>query len=231
MNGCFIDRSEYLAHYGVLGMKWGQHLFGKDRSSGSNRSKGSKTKLIAKRPSSYQSTISTAENVKRYVSWDPDSAAKDFKAIVNANQMIGQTANQKDSGSRSKQIWSAIKNSGAKNGTVESDKIIALYIAPWYRGVNAANKVRDKLYDTFDAQNPRDISEKEWSKQEAYITAYERAQSKYISRMTDVLVGTRAECIKRGQSYQREGSTYQRTLNDDVYLLMNTSWYAKGEDD
>lgn len=39
MNGYFVDRSEYLAHYGVLGMKWGQHLFGKDRSSGSSNSR------------------------------------------------------------------------------------------------------------------------------------------------------------------------------------------------
>lgn len=30
---------EYLMHYGRLGMKWGQHIFGKDRSSGTRRAK------------------------------------------------------------------------------------------------------------------------------------------------------------------------------------------------
>lgn len=235
MNGHYngVDNSAYLAHYGVLGMKWGVR---KDRSSGSSRSKQSKKSRTKQKSSDLrtdylQGNVSTAESMKRYVSWDPDSAAKDYKKIVNVNRLVGPIANSKDSGTRSKQIWNAIKNSGAKNATIESDKIIASYIAPWYRGVNAANKVRDKLWDTFDAKNPRDISEKEWSKQEAYITRYEKAQSEYTNRMADVLVGTRAECIKRGQSYQLEGSTYQRTLNDDVRLLMNISWYAKGEDD
>lgn len=30
---------EYLMHYGRLGMRWGQHIFGKDRSSGTRRAK------------------------------------------------------------------------------------------------------------------------------------------------------------------------------------------------
>ena len=41
---------EYLCHYGVLGMKWGQHLFGgsnsNSKSSRSNRSKTTATKAI-----------------------------------------------------------------------------------------------------------------------------------------------------------------------------------------
>lgn len=147
--------------------------------------------------------------------------------------MIGPIAKSKDSEARSKQIWSAIKNSGAKNATIESDKIIASYISPWYRGANAASKVRDKLWDTFDANEttyPRTISDEEWSKQGAYIEAYEKAQLNYANRMADILVGTRDECIKRGQTYKLEGSTHQFTLNEDVSMIMRTSWYAKGED-
>jgi hypothetical protein len=45
-----VDNSAYLAHYGVLGMKWGQHLFGKDRSSrSSNQSNSTSAKSRVKR--------------------------------------------------------------------------------------------------------------------------------------------------------------------------------------
>lgn len=32
-NGMYSDSGEYLQHYGVLGMKWGQHLFGRARDA------------------------------------------------------------------------------------------------------------------------------------------------------------------------------------------------------
>ena len=39
-----VDNSAYLAHYGVLGMKWGQHLFGKDTSGTAKKSSTSQVR-------------------------------------------------------------------------------------------------------------------------------------------------------------------------------------------
>ena len=37
----FVDESDWLAHHGVKGMKWGQHLFGRDRRGSVGRKGGS----------------------------------------------------------------------------------------------------------------------------------------------------------------------------------------------
>lgn len=35
----YYAANDYLAHHGVLGMKWGQHIFGRDQKSGTHQSK------------------------------------------------------------------------------------------------------------------------------------------------------------------------------------------------
>ena len=52
-----VDDSVYLAHYGVLGMKWGQHLFGGSSSSSSRSSRSSYSKTA-----STKTTTSSTKN-------------------------------------------------------------------------------------------------------------------------------------------------------------------------
>lgn len=114
---------------------------------------------------------------------------------------------------------------GAEHGTVESDKIILSYISPYYSGVNAANKVGVKLWDIADID-----SVEQSAKRRLYVDKYDDVIKNNAKPMVDALVGTRDECLKRGQSYQLEGSTYRFTLNDDVCQIMQSARYEKDED-
>lgn len=40
----YYSDNDYLAHHGVLGMKWGQHIFGRDQKSGTHQSKRAQNK-------------------------------------------------------------------------------------------------------------------------------------------------------------------------------------------
>lgn len=40
----YYAANDYLAHHGVLGMKWGQHIFGRDQKSGTHQSKRAQNK-------------------------------------------------------------------------------------------------------------------------------------------------------------------------------------------
>ena len=40
----YYAANNYLAHHGVLGMKWGQHIFGRDQKSGTHKSKRAQNK-------------------------------------------------------------------------------------------------------------------------------------------------------------------------------------------
>ena len=80
-----VDNSAYLAHYGVLGMKWGQHLFGKDRSSrSSNRSNSTSAESRVKRATT---NVTKSSNYKM-------TDADTWKAIGTRETLGNQYARQ-----------------------------------------------------------------------------------------------------------------------------------------
>ena len=77
-----VDNSAYLAHYGVLGMKWGQHLFGDSTTSSFAKSYGQKYLTAAKNKA--QNRINAKKSV--YSSEDRVNAAKEYLNSVAADR-------------------------------------------------------------------------------------------------------------------------------------------------
>lgn len=78
----FRDDSEYLSHYGRLGMKWGKHIFGRDRSSGSR----------AMSDDELRAAIARGKKVQEYRRLESELATvpKGRRTATKAMSMIGK---------------------------------------------------------------------------------------------------------------------------------------------
>ena len=76
----FVDESEWMAHYGVKGMKWGQHIFGRDRGGSGRkvgRTQSSPPPLNSK--AAFANLWSTADRKKQQDDWKRKTRNEDYE--------------------------------------------------------------------------------------------------------------------------------------------------------